>query len=199
MADQHRLGHIIIWENGGVAVSLISRRQQKSPVAVLQHRHEALKIVHLSSANLNAEGSIFPLHETGNSLILVGQFCLDELAVQAGDVGNRLTLRANSLASAGVGAVTKAQFVHLCHHVLGTLGSFYATLGKQSELADLRTDEKHSRTVLTSSHTSTTTDARCAVHGLVGSLLRDEDGVGILSLSGADGGVTTSLNDLVEG
>lgn len=130
---------------------------------------------------------------------LVSQLSLEELAVQAGNIGDRLALRADCLASTSVGAVAEAQLVHLSQHVLGTLGSLYTALGKQGELANLRADKEHSRTVLTSSDTSTATDARSAVHGLVGSLLGDQDGIGVLSLSGTDGGVATSLDNLVEG
>ena len=133
-----------------------------------------------------------------SSYALVSQLSLEKLAVQAGNIGDRLTLRADSLASTRVGAVAEAQLVHLGHHVLGTLSSLYTALGKQGELANLRADKEHSRTVLTSSDTSTATDARSAVHSLVGSLLGDQDGIGVLSLSGTDGGVATSLDDLVE-
>ena len=76
--------------------------------------------------------------------ILVSQLCLDELAVQAGDVGDGLVLRADSLASAGVGAVTEAELVHLGNHVLHTTGCLYATLRKQGELRHLRRNEQHS-------------------------------------------------------
>ena len=65
---------------------------------------------------------------------LVSELCLDELAVQASDIGDRLVLRALSLASAGVGAVAEAEFLHLGHHGLGTLGSLGTTLGQQGEL-----------------------------------------------------------------
>ena len=131
--------------------------------------------------------------------ILVCQFCLDELAVQAGDVGDGFALGTYGLASAGVGAVTKAEFVHLGYHSLGTTGCLYATLGKESELADLRGDEEHSRAVLAGCHAGTTTDAGSAVHSLVSILLGNQDGVGILSLTRADGGVATSLDNLIEG
>ena len=69
---------------------------------------------------------------------LVGEFCFYHLAVQASDVGDSLVLRADSLAGASVGAVTKAELVHLGNHVLYTTCSLYATLWKQSLLADLR-------------------------------------------------------------
>ena len=67
----------------------------------------------------------------------ISQFGLDELAVQAGNVADSLALGAYSLAGAGIGTVTEAQFVHLGYHVLGTAGSLYLTLGKQGKLANL--------------------------------------------------------------
>ena len=130
---------------------------------------------------------------------LVGELGLDHLAVQASDVGDGLVLRADSLASTSVGAVTEAKLVHLGDHVLHTTSSFYATLGKQGELRNLAGYKEHGRTVLTSSYASATADARCAVHSLVGILLGNEDSVGILSLTSADSGITTSLDDLIEG
>ena len=130
---------------------------------------------------------------------LVSQLCLDELAVQAGDVGDGFALRTYSFASTGVGAVTEAEFVHLGYHSLGTTGCLYAALWKKGELRYLRADEEHGRTVLTSCHAGTTTDAGSAIHCLVSILLRDKDGVGVLWSTCANGGVTTSLNNLVEG
>ena len=69
---------------------------------------------------------------------LVGELCLDHLAVQAGDVGDSLVLRTYSLASASVGAVTETCLFHSHHHVLSTTGSLYTALWKQGELANLR-------------------------------------------------------------
>ena len=65
---------------------------------------------------------------------LVGELCLDHLAVEAGDVGDGLVLRADSLAGTGVSAVTEAELVHLGNHVLNTTCSLYAALWEQSEL-----------------------------------------------------------------
>ena len=130
---------------------------------------------------------------------LVGQLCLDELAVQAGDVGDGFVLWAHGLAGAGVGAVTEAELVHLSHHCLSALSGLRTALRQEGELGDLAGDEEHGRAVLTSCYAGTATDAAGAVHSLVGILLWDEDGVGVLSLTGADGGVAASLDDLVEG
>ena len=52
---------------------------------------------------------------------LVSELSLDELAVEASDVGDRLVLRALSLASTSVGAVTEAELLHLGDHCLSTL------------------------------------------------------------------------------
>ena len=89
----------------------------------------------------------------------VGQFGFDELPVEPGDIGDGLVLRADSLASTRVGAVAESKFLHLRHHGLGTLGSLWPALWQQSELADLRTDEEHGRTIFASCHASTTPDA----------------------------------------
>ena len=130
---------------------------------------------------------------------LVSQLGLDELAVQAGDVGDGLVLGADGLAGAGVGAVAEAGLFHGHDHGLGTTGGLYSALGKEGELGDLRRDEEHGGTVLTGGDAGATADAGSAVHGLVGILLGDEDGVGILGLTSSDGGVAPSLDDLVEG
>ena len=72
-------------------------------------------------------------------------------------------------------------------------------MGEECELRHLGRDEEHGATVLTSGDTGSATDAGCAVHGLVGVGFGDEDGVGVLSLSGTDGGVAACCLDLVEG
>ena len=130
---------------------------------------------------------------------LIGEFGADVFAVQASDVGDRFVLGADGFASTGVGAVTKSEFVHLGHHEFRTTCGFYATLGEEGELRNLGRNEEHGATVLTSGHASAATDARGAVHGLIGVGFGDEDGVGVLCLSGADGGVTAGGLDFVEG
>lgn len=130
---------------------------------------------------------------------LVSELCLDELAVEASDVSDRLVLRALSLASAGVGAVTETELLHLGDHSLCTLSCLRTTLGKESELADLRADEEHSRTVLTCSYAATATDTCSAVHSLVCVFLRNKDCVSVLGLASTNAYVTTCLHNLVEG
>ena len=132
-------------------------------------------------------------------MTLVSELGLDHLAVQAGDVGNRLVLRAYSLASTGVGTVTKSELVHLGNHVLHTTGSLYSTLGMQSQLANLRRYEQHGRSILRCSTASATADARSAVHSFISIFLRNQDSIGILSLTCADRGIAASLDNLIEG
>ena len=74
---------------------------------------------------------------------LVGQLGRDKLAVEASDVGDRLVLGAYSLASTGIGTVTKAQLVHLGYHSLGALGCLGTALGQKSQLTYLRAYEEH--------------------------------------------------------
>ena len=88
----------------------------------------------------------------------VGEFSLDELAVETGDVAQRNVLGTFGCASTGVGAVTEAKLVHLSYHSAGAASAFHLTLGEKCELADLGADEEHCRTVLASCHAGTATD-----------------------------------------
>ena len=129
---------------------------------------------------------------------LVSELSLDELTVEASDVGDAFVLRADSFASTSVGAVTETEFVHLGNHCLGTLGSFGTTLRKECELTHLGADEQHGGTVLAGSHASAAADAGGAIHGFVGILLGNEDGVGILRSTGANGDITAGSLDFVK-
>ena len=92
------------------------------------------------------------------SLDLVCQFCLDELSVESGNVGDGFVLRTYCLAGTGVGAVAKSQFLHLGHHGLGALGSLRTSLWEKGQLTHLRTDEEHGRAVLAGSDAGTASD-----------------------------------------
>ena len=71
------------------------------------------------------------------NLVLVCQFCFDELSVESGNIGDGFVLGTYSLAGAGVGAVAKSQFLHLGHHGLDTLGSLGTTLWEEGQLTYL--------------------------------------------------------------
>ena len=131
--------------------------------------------------------------------MLIRQLSFDELAVQSGDVGDGFALRADGFAGTGVRAVAETEFFHSHHHFLGATGGLGTTLRQQCQLADLRRYEEHGRAVLTSGDAGSATDAGGAVHCLVGILLRNEDGVGVLCLTCANRGVAAGLDNLVEG
>lgn len=108
------------------------------------------------------------------------------------------TLRTLELAGAGVGTVTEAEFVHLGNHSLCTPLGLRTTLRKKSKRADTGSHEKHCRTVLTGSNTSTATNASGCIHTLFSLVVRNEGIVGILSRTGANRNESTCLKDLVK-
>src|SRR5699024_8489468 len=130
---------------------------------------------------------------------LVFQFRNDKVAVQASNVADGNILRAFSFARTSVCTVTETEFVHLAQHSLGTAQCFRFALGQQVQLAHLGRNEQHSRTVLTSSHTSTTTDTAGSIHSLVSDGLRNQDSVGILGSTGTYADVAACLHNLVVG
>ena len=103
-----------------------------------------------------------------NYIGLVGELSFDKLTVEACNVEHSLILRTNGFTSTRVGAVTETEFVHLANHSLCTLSSFYAALGQQRKLAELRTNEEHCRTILAGSNTSAATNTSGAVHCFIG-------------------------------
>ena len=73
----------------------------------------------------------------------VGQLSLDELTVEASNIGYALTLGTYSLASTCIGTVAESQFIHLGHHSLGTLGCLHLSLRQECKLAYLGRYEQH--------------------------------------------------------
>ena len=98
---------------------------------------------------------------------LVLELRAEELAVETSDVSEANRLRALSGTSTGVGTVTESEFVHLSHHRFRASRCFDLTLRQERELANLRGNEEHSRTVLTSRSTCAATDTGRSVHRLV--------------------------------
>ena len=113
-------------------------------------------------------------------------------------MGNGNTLRALHLAGAGIGAVTKAQLIHLGHHRLGPFLRLRTALRKQRQGTDARSHEKHRRTVLTGRYASTATDARSRIHAFLRTFVGNQDIVGILRRTGTDGNEAAGLQDLVK-
>ena len=141
-----------------------------------------------------------PLYRYQLSIVRsIGTLCLDELAVEAGDVAERDVLGTLSRTSSGVGTVAEAKLVHLADHGAGTAGTLNLTLGKKGKLAYLGTDEEHCRTILASCNTCTATDTCSRVHCYIGNLLGYGEIVGIGSSATIERHVTSCLLYLVKG
>ena len=130
---------------------------------------------------------------------LVGALGADKLTVESCNVAELDVLGALGSAGTCIGAVTESQFVHLGQHGLDALLGLGTSLGQQCKLADLSAHEEHCRTILASSHTSTTANTRSTVHSLIGGYLADGDGIGILCATGVEAHITTCLLNLIEG
>ena len=120
------------------------------------------------------------------------------LSVQPCDMVDSDVLRAFHFASAGVGAVTEAEFVHLGDHGAGAAGGFRFALREQGEGTDASSDEQHGGAILTGGDAGAATNAGGSIHGQFSIIVRDKDGVGILGSTGTDGNETTGLENLVE-
>ena len=134
----------------------------------------------------------------GSPFRLIREFRFEELAVEPRDVRYGYALRALHLAGAGIGAVSESEFVHLGDHRLDPSLGLGTTLGEESERTHPRGHEQHGRTVLTCCNASSATYAGRSVHALLSLVMRDEDIVGILGGTGADGDESAGLKDLVK-
>ena len=132
-------------------------------------------------------------------ILLFREFCVDKLAVEAGDVAQRNVLGAFGGACTGVGAVAETELVHFAHHSAGTAATLNLTLGQECELAHLGRHEEHGRTVLAGSHAGAATDACGGVHGHIGHFLADGQAIGILGATAVERNITAGLLDFVEG
>lgn len=130
---------------------------------------------------------------------LVFELGLEELAVEASDVGDGDTFGALGFAGTSVGAVAETEFVHLGNHCFGTTSCLDLPLREEGELANLGRDEEHGGAVFASGSASSTADAGCGVHGGVGVLFGNGECIGVLSGAAADASVATGLHDLVVG
>ena len=129
---------------------------------------------------------------------LIRELRLEELAVQARDVGHGDALRALHLTGARVRTVAESEFVHLGNHCLDPSLGFRTSLGQEGERAHAGSNEQHRRTVLTGGNASAATYAGSRIHALLSLVMRDEDIVGILGGTGTDGDEAAGLENLVE-
>ncbi len=121
------------------------------------------------------------------------------LAVETGDVLPFDFLGAFGFASVGVGAGTETEFIHFHDHLPYAVCRFDFPLGEQGKVADLGTHKEHGRSILASSHAGSATDAGSGIHGLVGFVFGNGDGVGIGYATGGGADIAAGLNDFVEG
>ena len=135
---------------------------------------------------------------TGSVATVAAKELANPLTVEACNVLTLDFLGAFSLASVGVGAGAEAELVHLHDHFPDAVGSLDFALREQGKVADLGTDKKHSAGIFTSGDTGSATDTGGSIHGLVGLVLGDGDGVGIGYTASGGADITASLNNLVE-
>ena len=120
------------------------------------------------------------------------------LPVEARDILPLDEFRTFGFAGVGVGAVAKAQFVHLADHFPDAVGGLHATLGQQSQMADLGSHKQHGTGILAGRNTGTATDAGGSVHGHVGIVFRDGNHVGVRHAARGGADVASRLDDLVK-
>ena len=149
---------------------------------------------------IRTDTGVGPIHRGSASPILVATEQLAyPLTVHARDVLPLDLLGAFGLAGVGVGATTKAQFVHLDDHVTHTVECLHPALWQQIEVADLGTDKEHGAGVLARRHAGSAPDAGGGIHRLVGDMLRNGYRVGIGHTAGSSADIAPCLNNLVKG
>ncbi len=84
-------------------------------------------------------------------------------------------------------------------HLPDAVGGLDFALREQGKVAHLGTDKEHGTGVFASSDTGSAADAGSGIHGLVGLVLGDGDGVGIGNTAGGGADVAACLDDFVEG
>ena len=130
-------------------------------------------------------------------LLLVLQLRAQELTVEASDVSNADLLWTLCLASTCIGTVTEAELIHLCNHSLCTACALNAALWQLRKRRYTSSNEQHSRAILTSCSTSTTTYASRSIHRLVSISLRNRNSVSVRYRVGTHRNETSRLQNLV--
>lgn len=129
----------------------------------------------------------------------VGEAGLDEVAVHARDVLHLDALGAGGFALAVVGAGAELLGIHLGDHVADAEVALGLALGQVAQVVDLRGDEEHGAGVGAGGHAGATADAGGRIHGEVGALLGDGQGVGVLRRTRGDTDEAAGGDDAVEG
>jgi hypothetical protein len=125
--------------------------------------------------------------------------CPQHPIVHLRNIRNRNPLRTFHLTSARKGAMPKAFLLHLIRHAHYPLMRLGLPLRQGVQVIDFSGGEECCRGVLAGSHAGPTTDAGRRVHGPVGDVLPDQDGVGLGGGTGLGADVGALLDDAVEG
>ena len=102
------------------------------------------------------------------------------------------------LASVSIGAITEAKFVHLGDHFLHAVGGLDLALGQQSQMADFCPHKQHGTGILAGCHAGAAANTGSRIHGHVGFVPRNRDGVGIGDTARSCADVASRLNDFVK-
>ena len=121
------------------------------------------------------------------------------IAVELGDHIEGDALGADGLAFADVGATTEAFSVHGADHGEGAAVFLDLTLWEAVHVGDLGGGEEHGGSVGTGRYAGATADTGGGIHGGVGGLLGDGDGVRLHRAARAGSDETTGLDDAIQG
>lgn len=120
------------------------------------------------------------------------------IAVELRDHVEGNAFGADGLAFTDVCAPAKTFCIHSADHREGAAVFFNLTLGKVVHMGDLGGGKEHRRSVGTGGDAGPATDTCGGVHGGVGGLLGDGNGVGIDRAASTGGDKAAGLNDAVE-
>ena len=85
-------------------------------------------------------------------------FCMQEFPVHTSDIQNGNTFGAFGFTGIGVAATAEPELIHAGNHALNPFCRFDPSLRKQGEMRNLRTDEKHGRSIGTGCNAGAATD-----------------------------------------
>ena len=149
--------------------------------------------------NLRGNGLIFCMN---GLFAAIGQLQLSHaqqvLPIEPGNIGYLNLLGAFSLTGFCIGAISKAQLVHLGNHFERPIIGLHHTLRQEGKLRYLGLNKKHGRGILAGRHAGATANAGSSIHGQIGTLFRDGNGVCIGYTACVYRNVSPLLNQFVE-
>ena len=127
------------------------------------------------------------------------EFPANVVAVEHRNHAGRHIRGTDGLAGVVVGAIAKSLLLHGADHVAGATLTLCLTLGEQSKVGNLGTDEEHSGAVGTGGGAGSATDAGGCIHGSVGHRLGVKGGRGLRRTAGVLADEATRTDDPVVG